>query len=171
MPGRALVTELPAVDRHQTAVDAEIARIGGLFRHNCTMLLSKRLTRILAWLLAACLLFAQTAAAAYACSRGDAALAASDAVTATPCSAHLGANGADGMQGNAPLAQGNVCEVHCQAASLPDSGAVDLPSVTVVACWEVPALDLAPGASAPTPELEARSAAPPLLALIPRLLI
>jgi hypothetical protein len=138
------------------------------FRHNCVMVLSRRLKRALAWLLAACLMFAQTAAVAYACSRGEAAAAA---VAATPCSAHLAAEGTASVQGDGQLAQGNVCEVHCQTASLPDSGAFDLPSVVAVARWEIPPRDVMAGVPGPTPELEARSAAPPLLALFPRLLI
>lgn len=132
------------------------------------MVLSRRLTRALAWLIAACLMFAQTAAVAYACSRGEAAAAVA-AVAATPCSAHLVADGPANVQGDGPLAQGNVCEVHCQTASLPDSGAFDLPSVVAIARWEVPPRDAA--TDVPAPELEARSAAPPLLALFPRLLI
>jgi hypothetical protein len=136
------------------------------------MVLSRRLKRSLAWLLAACLLFAQTAAVAFACSRGEAAAAvAANAVAATPCSGHLAAEGPANVQGDGPLAQGNVCEVHCQTASLPDSGAFDLPSVVAIARWEVPPLDLVTGVPAPARELEARSAAPPLLALFPRLLI
>ena len=61
--------------------------------------------------------------------------------------------------------------MHCQTASLPDGGTVDLPTVVVIARWEIPALAIVSGAAAPAPELEARSAAPPLLALFPRLLI
>jgi hypothetical protein len=136
------------------------------------MVLSRRLKRVLAWLLAACLMVAQTAAVAYACSRGEAAAAAAAAaVAATPCAAHLAADGPANVQGDGPFAQGNVCEVHCQTAFLPDSGAFDLPSVVAVARWEVPPLDVMTGVPAPAPELEARSAAPPLLALFPRLLI
>lgn len=134
------------------------------------MVLSRRLKRALAWLLAACMMVAQTAAVAYACSRGEAS-AAAEAVAVTPCAAHLAAEGQASVEGDGPLAKGNVCEVHCQTASLPDSGAFDLPSVVAVARWEVPPLDAMGGIPAPAPELEARSAAPPLLALFPRLLI
>jgi hypothetical protein len=138
------------------------------FRHNSRMLVSRRFTRIFAWLAAVCLLFAQTAAAAYACSRAD---AAAPTEVASPCPGHVAANAPAGPQGDGVLAQGNVCEVHCQAASLPDGGLCDLPAVVVIARWEVPALAIVSGATAPAPELEARSAAPPLLTLFPRLLI
>ena len=69
------------------------------------------------------------------------------------------------------VAAGNVCEVHCQTPSLPDGGACDVPTMVVAASWEIPALAVAPDVAAPAPELEARSAAPPLLSLLPRLLI
>ena len=134
------------------------------------MFISRRFTRTFAWLAAVCLLFAQTAAAAYACSRADVAAATAE-VAAPPCSGHIADDGPAGPQGDGALAQGNVCEVHCQTASLPDGGTVDLPSVVVIARWEIPALAIVSGAAAPAPELEARSAAPPLLALFPRLLI
>ena len=138
------------------------------FRHNRSMFLSRHNSRPIAWLVAACLLFAQTAAVAFACSRGEAVVVAEAAAT-TPCAAHLAAGdpaAADGL-----LAQGNVCEVHCQTASLPDGGAFDLPSIVVVARWEIPAPAMAPDPAQPASEIEARSAAPPLLALLPRLLI
>jgi hypothetical protein len=140
------------------------------FRHNRPMHLSRRTSRPIAWLVAACLLFAQTAAVAFACSRGEARVVAEAAAT-TPCAAHLAADDRAAPAGSGLLAQGNVCEVHCQTASLPDGGAFDLPSIVVVARWEIPASAMAPDPSAPASELEARSAAPPLLALLPRLLI
>ena len=133
------------------------------------MLLSRRLTRTFAWLVAACLLFAQSAAIAFACPRGEAAGAAKSAAV-TPCAGHLAAGDATLADGGL-LAKGNVCEVHCQTPSLPDSGAVDLPSIVVVASWEIPEHLPAPCPVASASELEARSAAPPLLALLPRLLI
>jgi hypothetical protein len=140
------------------------------FRHNRPMLLSRRNSRPIAWLIAACLLFAQTAAAAYACSRADVAAATAE-VAAPPCSGHIADDGPAGPQGDGALAQGNVCEVHCQTASLPDGGALDLPAIVVVARWEIPASTMAPDPSTPASEIEARSAAPPLLALLPRLLL
>lgn len=133
------------------------------------MQLSRRARRLLAWLLTACLLFAQTAAVAFACARGDA--AGVEAVASAPCAAHLASDGNQGAPSGGPLAAGNVCEVHCQSASLPDGPLVDLPTVVVVARWEVPAQALCASRSAPAPELDARSGAPPLLALYPRLLI
>jgi hypothetical protein len=139
------------------------------FRHNRLMSLSRRTLRPIAWLVAACLLFAQTAAVAFACSRGEAMLVAEAAAT-TPCAAHLADDPAV-ADGNGLLAQGNVCEVHCQTASLPDGGAFDLPSIVVVARWEIPASAAATDPAAPASEIEARSAAPPLLALLSRLLI
>jgi len=140
------------------------------FRHNRPMPLSRRTSRPVAWLVAACLLFAQTAAVALACSRGEAMLVAEAAAT-TPCAAHLAGDDPAAPEGDGLLAQGNVCEVHCQTASLPDGGALDLPSIVVNARWEIPASAIAPDPSAPASEIEARSAAPPLLALLPRLLI
>ena len=134
------------------------------------MPLSRRTSRPIAWLVAACLLFAQSAAVAFACSRGEAMVVAEAAAT-TPCAAHLAADDPAVPAGDGLLAQGNICEVHCQTASLPDGGAFDLPSIVVVARWEIPASAMVPDASAPATELEARSAAPPLLALLPRLLI
>ena len=134
------------------------------------MSLSRRTLRPIAWLVAACLLFAQTAAVAFACSRGEAMLVA-EAVATTPCVTHLAADEPAVTDGNGLLAQGNVCEVHCQTASLPDGGAFDLPSIVVVARWEIPASAMANDPVAPASEIEARSAAPPLLALLSRLLI
>ncbi len=106
---------------------------------------------------------------AFACSRGEALVA--EATATTPCAAHLAADAAAVVQGDSLLAQGNVCEVHCQTASLPDGGAFDLPSIVVVARWEIPAFVTVSDRSAPASEIEARSAAPPLLALLSRLLI
>ncbi len=134
------------------------------------MHLSRRTSRPIAWLVAACLLFAQSAAVAFACSRGEAMVVAEAAAT-TPCAAHLAADDPAAPDGYGLLAQGNVCEVHCQTASLPDGGAFDLPSIVVVARWEIPASAIEPDPAAPASEIEARSAAPPLLALLPRLLI
>ena len=133
------------------------------------MALSRRLKRTLSWLVAACLLFAQTAAIAYACPRGEAMVAAEAATT--PCAQHLAPDPGTAPAGGGLLAAGNVCEVHCQTPSLPDVGAFDLPAMVVAAAWEIPALAVAPDPAAPAPELEARSAAPPLLSLLPRLLI
>lgn len=134
------------------------------------MPLSRRTSRPIAWFVAACLLFAQTAAVAFACARGEA-VSVAEAAATTPCAAHLAADDPAAPEGDGLLAQGNVCEVHCQTASLPDGGAFDLPSVVVVARWEIPASAIDPDPAAPASEIEARSAAPPLLALLPRLLI
>jgi hypothetical protein len=134
------------------------------------MFLSRRASRPVAWFIAACLLFAQTAAVAYACSRSEAMVVAEAAAT-TPCAAHLAADDPAVGDRDGLLAQGNVCEVHCQTASLPDGGAFDLPSIVVVARWEIPASAIEPGPAVPASEIEARSAAPPLLDLLPRLLI
>jgi hypothetical protein len=134
------------------------------------MSLSRRPSRPIAWLVAACLLLAQTAALAFACSRGEAMVVA-EAAAATPCASHLAEGDPVVAEGAGLLAQGNVCEVHCQTASLPDGGAFDLPAIVVVARWEIPASAIAPDPAAPASEIEARSAAPPLLALLPRLLI
>ena len=162
-------TEPPPLTGIKAPPIAKRLGFAGVFRHNPSMALSRRLKRTLSWFVAACLLFAQTAAIAYACPRGEALVAAEAA--ATPCAQHLaggpGTAGADvGL-----LAAGNVCEVHCQTPSLPDGGAFDLPAMVVAASWEVPAPAVAPDPAAPAPELEARSAAPPLLSFFPRLLI
>jgi hypothetical protein len=134
------------------------------------MLRSRRLVRIYAWLVAVCLLFAQSAAIAYACPRGEAMLDAT-AVEATPCAQHVATADDAAPPASGVFAPGNVCEVHCQTPSLPDGGAMDLPSIVVATAWLVPARPVASGSASPASDIEARSAAPPFLALFARLLI
>lgn len=119
--------------------------------------------RLVAWLVAACVLFAQTAAIAYACQRQQA--PASEA--SVPCTAHL----AEPDDADALFANANVCEVHCHPVSLPDVAGPDLPPSAAIAAWWVPPQPLARATAAPVAELEAKSAAPPPRTLYARLLI
>lgn len=120
--------------------------------------------RVVAWLAALCVLLAQTAAVAYACERH-----AAPRHEVAPCSAHLG--DATGHAAPVPLADGNVCEVHCHPLSLPDAGAPDLPEVVAVLAWRLPEVEALALPAAPVAELEAKSAAPPPRTLYARLLI
>ena len=125
----------------------------------------RRLHRcFIAWLLAGCVLFAQSAAIAYACPLDE----AGQPEAATPCAAHLATEtgGADVFTVDA-----NVCEIHCHPVSLPDAGTFDLPPVVAVAIWwRCPEL-VGPRRSTPAAELDAKSAAPPPRTLFARLLI
>jgi hypothetical protein len=109
--------------------------------------------------------FAQSATLAYACQRQ----AVPDTAAAALCAAHLKDAVDAGV--DAPLADANVCEVHCHDASLPDASAVDVPLPDDVVAWALPqhAVTLVP--TAPSTELEAKSASPPFRALYVRLLI
>jgi hypothetical protein len=129
-------------------------------------MLQRRLhRRLVAWLLAFCVIFAQSAALAYACQRQ----VEPETATGALCAAHL-KDGADVGVG-APLADANVCEVHCHDASLPDTGAVDVPLPDDVVAWALPQQAVAFVPTAPATELEAKSASPPSRALFVRLLI
>lgn len=128
------------------------------------MHLSRLHRRLAAWLCAFCVVFAQSAALAYACQRQ----ALPDTPgAAAPCAAHLAVEGAS----DAAPAAGNVCEVHCHAVSLPDAGANDVPFTDAVLAWQLPPLDVVRVAAAPAADLEAKSAAPPPRTLYARLLI
>lgn len=118
--------------------------------------------RAVAWLLAACLLFAQSAAIAAACPR-DAAAAQ------TPCAEHLADDGTGAAAAGA-VPEANVCEVHCQPVFVPDAG-VDVPAPPAIVAWRLPPLAAAPAAAAPMRDLQARSASPPARTLLSRLLI
>jgi hypothetical protein len=118
------------------------------------MIARRTLRRLVALAATLAIVGAHTAAAAYACARGSDALPSS-AAAAAPCVEHMldGAGMADG-DGNA-----NLCEVHCQDASVP----VPVPPVyapppdaalTVVA-WPA----AVPGMPAAAPD--AKGAAPP----------
>ncbi|MDH5286843.1 MAG: hypothetical protein OEX23_09450 [Betaproteobacteria bacterium] len=119
--------------------------------------------RLVAWLVAFCVVFAQSAAIAYACQRD----ALPDA-GAVPCAAHLAQQVPDD---DAKLAGGNVCEVHCQVASLPDAGSADVPAPDAVVAWQLPLQPVALAPAAPVADLEAKSASPPPRTLYARLLI
>jgi hypothetical protein len=121
--------------------------------------------RLVAWLLAFCVVFAQTAAAAYACQRQAETAVAGD----VPCSAHLSSDAVGTVP--APFDNGNVCEVHCHPVSMPDAGPADVPAPTAAIAWVLPPLPDAAAPAVPPTELEARSASPPPLALFARLLI
>lgn len=120
--------------------------------------------RLVAWLVTFCVVFAQSVAVAYACQRQ----AQPEADAATPCAAHLAQQAPDAA---APLPGGNVCEVHCQVASLPDAGPADLPAPDVVVAWQLPLQTVALASAAPVADLEAKSASPPPRTLYARLLI
>jgi hypothetical protein len=119
--------------------------------------------RLVAWLLAFCVLFAQTVAAAYACQRQAEAVVDAE----RPCSAHL----AEGGAVPAPFDNGNVCEVHCHPVSLPDGGGADVPPPAIAVLWVLPLHAQARVVSAPPAELETRNASPPPRTLFVRLLI
>lgn len=120
--------------------------------------------RLVAWLVAFCVVFAQSAALAYACQRQ----AQPEADVATPCAAHLAQQVPDAA---AALPGGNVCEVHCQIASLPDAGSADVPASDAVVVWRLPLRPVALAPAAPVADLEAKSASPPPRTLYARLLI
>ena len=120
---------------------------------------------LLTWTLAACVLFAQSAALAYACQRGQADGVVAGA-TVAPCPEHL-----LDAQPATPIANGNVCEAHCQTASLPDAGMPDLPAPIAIAAWWLPPLVERAAPVAHSDDVEAKSAAPPPLARFARLLI
>ena len=126
--------------------------------------------RVVAWLVALCVLFAQTAAVAYACERGgvpSVPLSASVPV-ATHCGGHLDDAA---PAGGVALAQGNVCEVHCVSASLTDPGFPDLPGPEAILAWPVPPALRAAAPQSPAEEIGARVASPPRFALFARLLV
>ena len=125
------------------------------------MPLVRRFRHLLAWLVAACVVFAHTAALAAGCaielSRGG-----SEAFASQPCPAHS-------QPGSAAPGTANVCEVHCQAASLPLDAALHVPvalTSTVVIPLRVVAV-LAPTFQAALP----RGKPPPVLLKTSRLLI
>ena len=93
---------------------------------------SRATRRLLVWLVAACVLFAQSAAIAYACTldRVDSAPAAS----AAPCPGHVADTSSDTNAGDA-----NLCQVHCQTPTTADPG-VTPPMAAAV--------DAAPGGAA-----------------------
>ena len=123
--------------------------------------------RVVAWLLAFCVLFAQTAALAYGCeSRGSG--GAGELEAAVPCASHQGEAGS----GEAlPFALANVCEVHCAPVSLPDAPALDLPALAAIVAWPLPGLHEAVAAVSLPVGVESRIASPPPRTLYARLLI
>lgn len=121
--------------------------------------------RLLAWTVAVCVLFAQSAAIAYACQRVQADRVDTGA-TVTPCPQHL-----LDAEPATPIANGNVCEAHCQTASLPDAGMTDVPAPVAIAAWWLPPLVELAGPAVPSDDIDAKSAAPPPLARFARLLI
>jgi hypothetical protein len=118
--------------------------------------------RLVAGLLAFCVVLAQTLAVAYACQRE----VPGKVEQATPCASHLAAADAP-----LPIESGNVCEVHCEPASLPPVAAPDLPDAVATIAWRLPALVHVAYATSSHDELEARIASPPARTLFARLLI
>lgn len=87
------------------------------------MSLRRTSRRVLACVLAAAVLFAQTAAVAYACVRVGEAGYEAVSVEAMPCPSH-----ADAAPSGGPAENANLCQVHCQATALPDApGIVPMP--------------------------------------------
>src|SRR5688500_4531863 len=80
--------------------------------------------RSIAWLLAICLLFAQTAALAYACALDQGPMPVE--VSRAPCPTHL-----DDPDGGT-FGNGNLCEVHCQTPTVSHLQAgLDVPPAAV----------------------------------------
>lgn len=121
--------------------------------------------RLTAWLLAFCLLFAQTAAVAYACQRHS----STENAPGGHCTPDLQAARAIADAGAPPAA--NLCEVHCQSASLPDAGNLDHAIPADVVAWRIPASSLAGSPTVPETPWEARNLSPPPRTLYSRLLI
>lgn len=123
--------------------------------------------RFVAWLLAFCMLFAQTAALAYACEARDVgAPMAHDA--AVPCASH---HGEDRIGDALPFALANVCEVHCAPVSLPDAPSLDVPALAAIPAWPLPVLHEPVTTFVVAVGIEARIASPPPRTLYARLLI
>jgi hypothetical protein len=109
------------------------------------MSLRRRHRRSIAWLLAICLLFAQTAALAYACELGQ---RSTSAEVSAPCPLHL-----DDTDGDT-FGSGNLCEVHCQTPTFSHvQVGLDVPSAPMAVYALAPrvaeALDL--GSPGPIP--------------------
>jgi hypothetical protein len=118
--------------------------------------------RLTAWLLAVLVLFAQTAAVAYACAIDAARV---DVVTTAPCPEHIG----DQVQ-PASAQTGNLCEVHCQTPAVPDAGAAVAPADAIVAVHPIlPLVQDAMAWRAQPPEV--RGTPPPVHLRSTRLLI
>jgi hypothetical protein len=134
--------------------------------HRLHRSLARRLVIVVA---VACLAFAQTAAAAYACARSamlDGSWLGALVETEAPCPMHVAGAAAD----EAPRAPSNLCEVHCQTPSMPDAGPdIGLPAA-IVATHPVARLAHDTTTLAARPPVP-RSAAPPRALLTTRLLI
>ena len=122
----------------------------------------RHLRRLTAWLLAALVVFAQTAAIAYACAIGT---AQSEAVASAPCPMHIG----DEAQ-PAPGQTRNLCEVHCLTPAVADVDATVAAVVAIVAIHPTKSLVHAPTRSRAQPP-EARGKPPPVHLRSTRLLI
>jgi hypothetical protein len=121
--------------------------------------------RLTAWLLALCLLFSQTAAIAYACQRQS----STESAPGEHCTAHLQAAQAIADAGAPPAA--NLCEVHCQSASLPDASTFDHAIPADVVAWWIPASALAGSPTITAIPWDAKNLSPPPRTLYSRLLI
>ena len=104
--------------------------------------------RPIAWLLAICVLFAQTAALVYACALDQAPMPAE--VSLAPCPAHLDDPDAR------TFGNGNLCEVHCQTPTVSHVQAgLDVPAGAVALHWVTPrlpdAIDFRPPRHDPLP--------------------
>jgi len=123
----------------------------------------KATRRLLAWLMAVCVLFAQSAALAYACSLDR--VGATPVAATSPCPSHVADTNGSGDAG-----QGNLCQIHCQTPTTADPGA-SVPMVAAVdarpAAITGVALAVHRVAAVPTPS----GAPPPVLRRTSRLLI
>ena len=120
--------------------------------HTPAVTLRRRGNRLFALTAALAIVVAQSASLAYACTRAPAAMVA--AVAATPCPEHQPA-----LDGRPGASMDNLCEVHCQAASLPPPALAVMapPPALAVAVVAPQALEDGEPASAPI----ARSSGPP----------
>jgi hypothetical protein len=101
--------------------------------------------RPIAWLLAICLLFAQTAALAYACVLDQVPMPAE--VSRAPCPAHL-----DDVDAGT-FASGNLCEVHCQTPTVSHIQAgLDVPPAAVALHTVAPPIADAVDSRPPPPD-------------------
>jgi hypothetical protein len=100
--------------------------------------------RPVAWLLAICVLFAQTAAVAYACVLDQ---SPAPAEVSAPCPSHL-----DDVDAG-KISSGNLCEVHCQTPTFSHVQAgLDVPAAAVAMYAVAPRILEAPDLRSPAPD-------------------
>jgi hypothetical protein len=92
------------------------ARYGAVLGHTPPVIARRTVRRLAALAAAVAIVAAQSVAAAYLCKPGADARPGAPS-TESPCAEHLAAGGVVPDTGNA-----NLCEVHCQDASVPTAG-------------------------------------------------